>query len=83
MLEKKKHTGISGCLGLWKASAEENAALQHTIYFSSREGGGVEGGREGGGEGGEGEGRGGERERELGLGHIGYDIRSLIFLAVF
>lgn len=48
--------------------------LQHTIYFSSREGG--RGAREG------------ERERamwggvggKLGLGHIGYNVRSLIFI---
>ena len=47
--------------------------LQHTIYFTSRE---RESSTEGGGEKeGECDGRG-----ELGPGHIGYNVRSLIFI---
>lgn len=52
--------------------------LQHTIYFTSRERGRERGGRD------RQRGREGENESdgrgELGLGHIGYNVRSLIFI---
>lgn len=72
-------TGISACRGLWKASAEEMPCYSTPYILPAEREGEREGGetdREGGREGEkESDGRG-----ELGLGHIGYNVRSLIFI---